>query len=240
VTRSRRSERTANGEPPGRPPWFRAERYAHLFKATSENQDEHRARQAWLHALNRCWALENWSTGQWRHAARVAGHRFPPRGGAPPLWAPGNDILPPPVETLAAGAKDPYAGRFGPILCLRLSLTAPDAVILAGVRAELRKSRQEHGLAVRRRGRRSLNSEFTRQHFSDWWNARVVQVAELDWWNRRQATPFSAADLARWIFGPDARDGRETRKMKDARVTLRRAIDSRDELAAQLALPSSE
>jgi len=233
-TRSRRGVKA--------PSWFTGQRFAPLKLAIADNPHESAGRHAWLTALGQCWALAHWSDEDWALAADALDEPYPPPDGSPPTFGPGNDFVPPPVVTFERPTMgEAWFDRFGPTVLLRISLTAPDETIWEGIEGELKLARRRFPSKIKRPGRSASNSSFTRQTFRRWWDARIVQVAELDWWNRHQpkSEQQPAAQLARWIFAEAVQAGSETKQMIGARRVLRRALDLRDELASQLAEPSS-
>lgn len=216
---------------PTAPAWFKAERYETLLAACRGGPRETQSREVWLSALNRCWALREWSDEEWSQKAEFISEPFPAPDGSPATFGPGNDLLPPPVMAFERAQMDEsWFDLFGPSILIRVSLAAPDATIRKGIRRELESARAVFPSLVKRPGPPAPNSEFTRQTFCRWWNARIVHVAELDWWNARQAKRCPAAQLARWVFG----NAGQTRHMIASRRVLALAIRSRDALAFEL------
>jgi hypothetical protein len=214
-----------------RPSWFTDERYSFIPGLDARE---------WLSQLNRAnfFANPSWPEkyDDWRGPLgfKELGEEFDPD-----IQTLNHYLGPPVVQALEAPHLADMHLIELPALLLKVSLSAPDAVIIQEFKKILSAVRERCPAPVKKRGPQALNGYFDEQHFSKWRKHKILELADLLGfkaflaWKAKKETGEnikipSDAELGRWLgFG-------DKKKKELALAVLREALHSIPALAAQV------
>ena len=154
-----------------------------------------------------------------------------PTDGSPPMSSLADLPAMPIVEAVEPGDL----WTFGASLTLRINLDAPDNEILAAIKRELARARENYPDNSPMRTGRIESRQFAPSTFDKWRAKKIVQVAELMWWARqmpRRLRP-SQVQLGRWVFD-GASDNHPERQFAQARKILSAALATYPALLVQV------
>lgn len=204
-----------------KPDWFRKVDYTYL------NSLDVRGWRDELLRVNDALALADWRE-EWRDVIGPESDKLTPAV-----------ITPLPVEVINRDEAARELHKFEmPAMLMRIHLGAPDAVIIAAVKAALLDARKMHPAPVTRPGKPALGSKFDKTKFASWRKHKIVQLADLLAWREREkrhdnGSIIRKADIGRWLF---PFPNNPTKCVEDAEMVLRQALASIPALQAQ-ALP---
>jgi hypothetical protein len=121
-----------------------------------------------------------------------------------------------------------------PALLLKVSLSAPDDVIIREFKKILSGARERCPAPVKQRGRQVFNGRF-KEPFSTWRNYRILEVAELLAWRAYDKVDATDVQLGRLLGLGNVNLEFDKKGIELAKKELSKAIASIPALAAQVA-----
>jgi hypothetical protein len=210
------------------PSWFTSERYRFIRDLDARGWLSHLKRAAYLVDPDRPKHY-----GEWKKPCDLPDL---PKHFDPDIevW---RDYIPTPaVQALEAPQLADMHDIERPALLLKVSLSAPDDVIIHEFKKILSGARERCPAPVKQRGPQVLNGRFEdAAQFSTWRRYRILEVAELLAWRAYDKVDATDVQLGRLLGRGNVNLEFDKKGIELAKKELRKAIDSIRALAAQVA-----
>jgi hypothetical protein len=208
------------------PPWFTSERYSFPLPDA----------RTWLFRLKRAayFTAPDWQKDYEECRGDFNLPELPEQFD--PDFPVSRDYIPPAaVVALDAPQEADLHDSERPALLLKVSLSAPDDVIMHEFKRILRGVRGRCPAPVRQPGRQVLNGRFKKEQFTTWRNYKILELADLLAWRAYDKIDATDAQLGRLLEMGNANLKFDPKRTVMAKKELFRAIDSISALAAQVA-----
>jgi hypothetical protein len=214
------------------PSWFTSERYSFIRGLDARGWLSHLKRVAYFNDPDWPKHYEEWK----------ADLNLPelPKQFDPDiqLW---RDYIPPgaAVRALEAPQLADMHDSERPALLLKVSLSAPDDVIIHEFKKILSGARERCPAPVKQRGHQVLKGRFKAEQFSTWRNYKILELADLLAWRAYDKVDATDVQLGR-LLEDNANIKFDKKRIEVAKKELRKALDSIRALTEQVVSEATE